>query len=57
MARARGIDAFVIPHHGQSGAFGNRTLADAMEAIVGAAWEDAHNFHTVTAVMQALGII
>ena len=56
MARSHGLAAFIQTHPGQMGSVSKGTLADAMEAIVGAVWEDSHNMDTVFAVLQTLGL-
>ena len=54
LAREFGIDAFIIAHPGQFGPLGNGPLADTLEAIIGAVWQDSQNLAAVTQVMQTL---
>ena len=56
LACEHGIDAFIIAHPGQFGPLGNGPLADTLEAIIGAVWQDSQNLAAVTQVMETLGI-
>ncbi|KAL9100881.1 MAG: hypothetical protein Q9163_003792 [Psora crenata] len=56
VGRRHGLDAFINPHPGQFGALGTGTVADTVEAILGAVWLDRSDSASVRAVMQTLGL-
>lgn len=57
IARIHGLAALIVPVPGQNGAFGNRTMADTMEAVIGAVWEDSQSLTVVATVLETLTII
>ena len=54
-ARELHLDELIQKHPGASGV-ATRTPADAMEAIIGAVWQDSGNMETIFAVLQTLGL-
>ena len=55
-ARSHGLEPFIQTHPGQLGSASQGTLADTLEAIVGAVWEDSHSLETVFALLQTMGL-
>ena len=51
-----GLQAFINPNPGHYGPISPGTLADTVEAIIGAVFEDSQSFDTVMSVLQALGL-
>lgn len=56
VARLHSLEPFIQVHPGQIGSASQGTLADALEAIVGAVWEDSHDMDTVFTLLQTLGL-
>ncbi|KAL9630636.1 MAG: hypothetical protein Q9164_006320 [Protoblastenia rupestris] len=56
VGRQHGIEHFIVTHPGQFGPVAAGTIADTVEAILGAVWLDSTNLATVRAVMQTLGL-
>ena len=51
-----GLRDVIVPQPGQFGPLGKNTLADTLEAILGAVYEDSQDLNIVTQVMRTLGL-
>lgn len=56
IGRIHGLDGFVNNNPAQGNAVSDRTMAQMVEAILGAVWLDSKNLATVRGVMETMGL-
>ena len=56
IGRIHGLDGFVNNNPAQGNAVSDRTMAQTVEAILGAVWLDSKNLATVRGVMETMGL-
>lgn len=54
--RANGLDGFIHNNPSQGNSVSDRTIAQTVEAILGAVWLDSKNLAIVRGVMETMGL-